>query len=243
MISHKFLMGRGRDQLSIEEIRMIESKIANVIEVPAREPLACRGEEVVKSTLLLEGFACRYKNDQTGARQAVELHVPGDFVDLHALPLKQIDHDIVTISEVKFATFDRQDLTDITQKSPRLANAFWFSTLLDAAIHRKWIFSHGRHRAEARIANFLCEIYVRLDMVGLVTDNAFHFPLTQPDIGEVTGLTGVHVNRVLRWLRNRGLFVVDKRRIQILDYDGLAKLGEFDPDYLFPSFARPEHAP
>ena len=80
-------------------------------------------------------------------------------------------------------------------------------------------------------------------MVGLVTDNAFHFPLTQPDIGEVTGLTGVHVNRVLRWLRNRGLFVLDKRRMQILDYDGLARLGEFDPDYLFHSCARPEHAP
>jgi len=243
MISRKFLMGRGREQLSISERKMIESSISSVFEIAARKPLVRHGESLDKSMLLLEGFVCRYKKDMTGARQAVEFHVPGDFLDLHGFGLKRLDHDIETISEAKVATFNHDVLTIITEQWPNLSKSLWFSTLLDASMHRKWIFSHGRLRAEGRIANFLCEIYVRLDMVGLVTDGAFHFPLTQPDLGEITGLTGVHVNRVLRSLRSQGFFAADRRSIRILDYEGLARLGEFNADYLLPPSTSAKRAP
>ncbi|WP_306286341.1 helix-turn-helix domain-containing protein [Sphingomonas sp. Ant20] len=72
-------------------------------------------------------------------------------------------------------------------------------------------------------------------MVGLVQDDSFVLPLTQVDIGEATGLTNVHVNRVLRTLRERGLLKFNNRRAVILDRNGLASLGNFDAQFLYAS--------
>jgi hypothetical protein len=68
-------------------------------------------------------------------------------------------------------------------------------------------------------------------MVGLVQDDSFELSLTQVDIGEVTGLTSVHVNRVLRSLRERGLLKLANQRVDILNRKGLAALGDFDPRF------------
>jgi DNA-binding transcriptional regulator LsrR (DeoR family) len=57
--------------------------------------------------------------------------------------------------------------------------------------------------------------------------------MTQSDIGEVCSLTNVHVNRVLRDLREMGLCQVRSSRVQILDIAGLVKVGSFDPGYLY----------
>jgi CRP-like cAMP-binding protein len=60
--------------------------------------------------------------------------------------------------------------------------------LLDAAIHRAWIFRLGRLEAEARAAHLFCELHARLEMVGLAQDVSFALPLTQSDLG--SGLIG-----------------------------------------------------
>ena len=84
-----------------------------------------------------------------------------------------------------------------------------------------------------RLAHFLCETYCRMKAVGLGQDGEYELPLTQQDLGEATGLTSVHVNRVVRRLREEGLAIVARGRVQILDVTRLARLGEFEADYLY----------
>ncbi len=43
---------------------------------------------------------------------------------------------------------------------------------------------------------------MRLEIVGLVEDGGFALPITQLDLGDATGLTSVHVNRMLKQLRD-----------------------------------------
>src|SRR3546814_11832056 len=81
----------------------------------------------------------------------------------------------------------------------------WFSTLLDAAINREWILSIGRRSALARVAHLLSELHVRMGIIGLVHDRRYPLPLTQTDLADATGLTAVHVNRMLKKLRDEAL--------------------------------------
>jgi CRP-like cAMP-binding protein len=126
-------------------------------------------------------------------------------------------------------------LIKISARFPRLADRFWFSTLLDGAIHRQWTFQLGRSGSEKRIAHLFCELYTRLEMVGLTIDGTFALPLTQHDLAEAAGLTAVHVNRVLRDLREGGVPFLKSKTAHVLDFAKLAKIAEFDPAYLYRS--------
>lgn len=233
MLTERFLLGRTRDALSEEERQVIERSVTVVRTVPARTTLMRRGELITQSTLLVDGFVCRYLDDREGYRQLVSLHVPGDFVDLHGFPMKRLDHDIATLGPCTIASIDHRTLADILERHPRLTRWLWFSTLLDAAIHREWIFRLGRLGAEGRVAHLFCELNARLEMVQLAEGGRFTLPATQADVAEACGITGVHVNRVLRLMRERGLAVFRSGEVQILDQAKLRALAEFDPVYLY----------
>jgi CRP-like cAMP-binding protein len=96
------------------------------------------------------------------------------------------------------------------------------------------VFRLGRLDASGRVAHMMCEMEVRLGMVGLARDGVFQLPLKQADIAEACGLTGVHVNRVLRSLREKGLLLFRGGEVRILDCEGLRRVAEFDPAYLYP---------
>ncbi|WP_235528239.1 Crp/Fnr family transcriptional regulator [Sphingomonas sp. Leaf231] len=185
------------------------------------------------STLLLDGILCRYKDLHDGQRQITELNVAGDFADLHSFTLKYLDHDVMSLTPCRVALVPHDALQAITERFARLARTYWFSTNLDAAIHREWEVSLGRRTARARVAMLLCELFERLRIVGLVTGDGYDLPLTQADVAECTGLTGVSVNRVLRDLREGGLATFNGGRVRILDRDGLRQVAEFDPRYLY----------
>ncbi|NYD89927.1 Crp/Fnr family transcriptional regulator [Sphingomonas melonis] len=232
----RFLMGRGRLRMTPEERRVLEDSATSVKHYPARHHLVRRGEPVDTSMMLIEGYVTRYMDDREGYRQLVSVHIPGDFVDLHGFPTGRLDHDVGTLGPVKMALFDHQTLVGITERHPSLTRFLWFATLIDAAMHREWIFRLGRLGAEGRLAHFFCELYARLEMVGLARDGQFDLPLTQPDLAEACGLTGVHVNRTLRTLRERNLLTFKSGRVEILNHAGLCAAAEFASDYLYSDF-------
>ena len=233
MLTGRFLLGRARDALSDEERRLVEEAVSTVRSVPARHQVMRRGEPVTTSMMLIDGFMCRYLDDRDGHRQLVSMHVPGDFVDLHGFPMKRLDHDIATLGPCRIAMFEHKTLAELVAQRPHLTRLLWFSTLLDAAIHREWIFRMGRLGADGRVAHFFCELNARLEMVDLARGGRFSLPATQADIAEACGITGVHVNRVLRTMRERDLLLFRSGEAHILDLARLQGLAEFDPTYLY----------
>lgn len=104
MIEKHLLKLRARDQLSEEEEQAIRGAVAGTVKVPADELLVRARELQDSSKILLKGVACRQKDLRSGARQITELHVAGDFVDLHSFSLKRLDHDVRALSDCTFAT-------------------------------------------------------------------------------------------------------------------------------------------
>jgi CRP-like cAMP-binding protein len=223
---------RLRDEISAEEEAALRQAIGTPREVPADKTLIRAGQQLTESTLLLDGMMCRYKDLRNGGRQISELHVAGDFLDLHGFTLKKLDHGIMTLTPCLIVAVPHDRLKEITERHPHLTRLLWFSTNLDAAIHREWVLSLGRRTALARTAHLFCELYVRLEIVGLTDGLTFRLDLTQLELAECLGLTSVHVNRTLRALRERGLVEFRGGLVNIWDFDGLALAAEFTTDYL-----------
>jgi CRP-like cAMP-binding protein len=144
-----------------------------------------------------------------------------------------MDHAVSALGPCELAVVPHHRLFAAINNHPRLALAFWSDTLVDAAIHRDWVANVGRRSAYERMAHLLCEIWFRLKSVGLSMDHSFELPATQGDLGDATGLSQVHVNRTIGKLREDGLIRLSKGRVvQLLDWERLTEVAEFDPAYL-----------
>jgi CRP-like cAMP-binding protein len=221
-----------RDRLGRAERQAIRKLISEVKTFERGEDIVRDGDRPQHSSLILEGFCCRYKLLHDGRRQISAIHIAGDFCDLHAFPLKRMDHGVVATSACKVALVPHTRLRALTEDFPHLTRMFWLLTLIDAAGHRQWINSLGRRSKIGSAAHLFCEMFVRLRAVGLSDADSCPLPLTQQDLSDVLGMSLVHANRTLRSLRQRGLATLKANRLTIRDWDGLVKVAEFDPAYL-----------
>lgn len=221
-----------RDHLSEDERRVLENAISRVRVVEADEDIVHEGESPSESSLLLDGFAARYKIFANGRRQITAIHVAGDFVDLHSFLLKIMDHGVLALTPCRVAVVPHAVLERITGEHPHLTRLLWLSTLIDGAIHREWLNAMGRLSATANLAHFICELFLRLKIVGRTDGDTFQLPLTQAELGDALGLSTVHVNRVLQELRKEGLIRWQGDALTILDRERLENVGEFAPTYL-----------
>ena len=233
MISVHLTKLRRRIAISSAEERAIRDAVTETRTVAADQILIRTGQELNSSNLLLDGWMARTKDLPSGERQVTELHIAGDFADLHGFTLKRLDHDVVTLSECTIGVVPHERLQEITQNYPRLAHFYWFSVNVDAAITRELVLSLGQRSAMSRMAHLFCELYLRLDAVGMARPDGYAFPLTQRELSECLGLTVVHANRTIQELRRRGLVELENRQLTILDRRGLEGIAEFDPSYLY----------
>ncbi|MFC4255658.1 helix-turn-helix domain-containing protein [Altererythrobacter xixiisoli] len=233
MLMDRLLANRRDVDLTKQERCQLENAISDVRTLEPRQTVIEAGRHVDVSTLLLQGLMCRFIEDRKGLRQLVSIHVPGEFVDLHAYPMRALDHSVGTLTTVTVADVPHAALKEILDPQPDLARKLWFATLIDAAMHRAWLFRVGRLDAVGRVAHFLCEMNARLEAVGLSDGRRFALPLTQADIAEICGLTTVHTNRVLRQLREAGLCQMHASVVEISDPAGLSHRGDFNSDYLY----------
>jgi CRP-like cAMP-binding protein len=221
-----------RTAISAEEERVIRGLVSETRRFGPDQVLVRAGEELHHSLLLLDGWLVRSKDLPSGERQVLEIHVSGDFADLHGFTLKKLDHEVLTVTESVIGLVPHERLMELTERFPRLTRVYWLSTNVDAAITRELALSLGQRSAISRMAHVFCELHTRLAVVGKTRGESFEFPLTQRELAECLGLTVVHVNRTLQELRRKGLVESENRHINILDRRGLETLAEFDPGYL-----------
>lgn len=230
--SWRFLLGRVRHAMSTEEMETVEDLVGDVTNYTGQHTVLHRGEVIERSTLLVEGFVARVIM-RDGKRHIVAIHVPGDFVDLHGYALKRLDHSVVTIGTARLAYVPHERLDRVMREQPHLTRLLWFSTLLDAAIHREWILKLEQLNADGRLAHLIAELWHRLNFVGLADPTGFAFPLTQVELADACGTTAIHLNRVVRQLRETGIADISRGRITVLDMERLVELGQFERSYLY----------
>ena len=131
------------------------------------------------------------------------------------------------MTDVVVAAIEAPHMMEIVNKFPRLGAAFLWAVSRDEAMVVEHLVSIGRRAAKERMAHFFLELAERLKLVGLATETQFDHPLNQSIIADALGLSEVHVNRVLRQLREQNLLTLREGKVSIHDLSGLRKLAGY----------------
>lgn len=198
----------------------------------AGRDLVRQGQSEQAAYILAVGWVVSYKIQPDGSRQIVDFQIPGDFLGLRSVLLHTSDHGIEPIVDIEAAEVLVSDLLQAFAETPRLATAILWAVSRDEAMVVEHLVGLGRRDADARMAHFLLELGVRLSLVGLGSRQGYACPLTQYHLADALGLSAVHVNRVLRKLRETGLLTFRDGFVTFDNYAGLVALADFDPAYL-----------
>ena len=90
----------------------------------------------------------------------------------------------------------------------------------------------GKKRGRSRVAQLLCEMQMRLKLVGMTADEGYSLPFNQKELADITGMTPVHLNRCLKELRDAGLASFRNGQVVLDDCRKLKREAQFDPAYL-----------
>jgi len=182
--------------------------------------------------ILTKGWVCSYKLLSGGTRQIVDFQIPGDFLGLRSILLRTSDHNIEPITPVEAAEVHIADLLKAFVETPRLGTSLMWASSRDEAMLVEHLVGMGRRNAAERTGHLLLELAARLKLVGMGDKTGYACPLSQYLIADALGLSAVHVNRVLRELRELGLVTFQNGRVQFDDFDGLVTFSDFDRTYL-----------
>src|SRR4051794_21141033 len=129
----------------------------HVREFAADQDIVREGDRPSQCCLLLEGFVQRYQIVGEGRRQIMSFHHQGDMPDLLSLHTPVMDHSLGTLSRSKVGFIPHQSIRHMIRDHPRIRDALWRDTLIDAAVFRQWMVGIGQRDARARISHLFCE--------------------------------------------------------------------------------------
>lgn len=210
---------------------MLHAVVGRGHSLKAGEDIVREGDRTDVVHVIIEGHGFRYKTLPDGKRQIIGYLVPGDFCDLYGFLLDKMDHGIAARTHCQVAELTEDHILMLTSR-PSLARALWWSELINGSILREWLVNMGRRTPSARVAHILCELLVRLQVVGQATADSFKLELSQSELADTVGLTTVSVNRALQRLRGANLIQSSGREIVIPDVPALKAFADFDPGYL-----------
>lgn len=218
--------------LSDEEMSALDRLYGRRKAFPAGRDIVHQGQTGQSAYLLASGWVCSYKLLSCGSRQIVDFQIPGDFLGLRSVLFRTSDHSVEPVTRVEASEVLAKDLLDTFSMTPRLATAVLWAASRDEAMVVEHLVGIGRRDAKERMAHFLLELGARLQLVGLASASGYACPLSQYLLADAMGLSAVHVNRVLRELREDDLVTFRNGQVEIHDLDGLVLLADFDKTYL-----------
>lgn len=199
-----------------------------------RHDLYREGDGANCAYLILSGWAVQYRSIPDGRRHVFDFAISGDLCDSSFLRVDEADHSLTSITRVQVTEIGVAQLRHFAASSHDATVALLNEILASRSIARERAFGLAKRNGVQRVAHCLCELFTRLQSVGLTRADTCDFPITQQHIADFIGLTPVHVNRTLQELRRRRLIELSRAQLSIPDLEALKKFAFFDDNYLKP---------
>ena len=218
--------------LSQGEVSFLRDLHGSRRQIYRHRDIIAQGRPYQSVFILCSGFAWRYKILPDGKRQLLSFGLPGDLIGFPASFFENAVNATGSLTDVVVATVPFAAFYDLFAKFPRVAIALYWMAAREAAIYGERIIDIGRRSAYERLAHLILELLTRLRAAGLAEERSYVLPLTQELIADVLGLSGPHVSRMLRLMREEGLVRIDGHRLTVTDLESLTVLAGFKGDYL-----------
>jgi CRP-like cAMP-binding protein len=219
-------------ELSPDELNYLAKIQARPLKKKRGSQLTQEGQVGHKAFVLQAGWACSYKDVPNGRRQIISFPIAGDCVGLRSVLRRTANHSLSVLTDAVVSPVQGSDILDCINDFPRLAAALMWAASRDEAMVVEHLVSIGRRNAIERTAHFFMELAERLSLVGLATEAEFECPLNQFVLADALGLTAIHINRVLRQLREDQLMTFCKGNVRIHDLNRLRRIAGFCGGYL-----------
>ncbi|WP_375427918.1 Crp/Fnr family transcriptional regulator [uncultured Sphingomonas sp.] len=189
------------------------------------ERLHLAGEPSAYVHLLVKGWVGRSRSTEAGDAAFTAVHIGGDIVGADGLVNERVDDDLFTLSGGVIRKLPADVVRDAVARDPAVAASLLRLLAAETGFLREALFAVGRLSSGERLATFLLQTFHRLVRAGLLSPDArrFPLPLTQTQLAAVTGVTAVHLNRVLHMLRNVGCVEVGGGFVRIDDMAALKR--------------------
>ncbi|MBR0552440.1 Crp/Fnr family transcriptional regulator [Sphingomonadaceae bacterium LXI357] len=177
--------------------------------------------------ILRAGMMMSYVLLDNGSRQILRFHFPGDMVGMPGILYSEAPETLCVLSDCVICPFDRSALAELIEIHPRLAALILVVSQIERVALTDRLAMLGRVSAKSRVGALLLELRDRMRATDKSVTDSFTLGLTQEEIGDATGLTSVHVNRMLRQLEEEGLIERDNGRVTIRNDAALARAANY----------------
>lgn len=222
----------SRTPLSDEEAIALQSVGGHLTKIAAHADFVRMGEPVDHTCLVVDGLVGRFGQNSDGSRQITCLYIAGDMADLPSVVSPKAAWGLAALAPTTILRVPHAALRRLAAQHPGIAEAFWRDCVADGSIFSEWVVSVGRRDAESRIAHLFCEMAIRYEQAERGSRQSYPLPISQNDLADATGLTSVHVNRMLRNLRLSSTAEMRGGTVIIHDWQRLTKIGDFDAGFL-----------
>lgn len=228
-------------RFSADELSVFAHLETQPLQLAAGDQVQLGCAKTRRVVILAEGWVARARTLADGRRQIVSIALPGDFIGLHNLlgAKTYFEYDVI-VAGLALAMHPDRLLSQLPSRPHLFMRIMWFSAQ-DSFMAAEHLVGTGKRSAYERTLHFLLETWHRLRRIGQADAQGFALHLNQQQLGDVLGLTPVHISRVLGRLRQDGLVSFNAgqpRRVRFNNAAAAAKACEFSAEYLdFPPFA------
>ena len=222
----------ARSALTEDEVDAVLGLKGQPVELTAHCDFVRLGERVDHSCLVVDGLVGRFGQNSDGERQITCFYIPGDMADLPSVVCPKSAWGLASLTKTTILRVPHTEIRRIAAEHSGIAEALWRECVVDGSIFSQWVVNAGRRDALARLAHLLCEMAIRCEQAGLGDRKSFSLPITQADLADATGLTNVHISRMLKELRNRRVAKMRNGIVTVENWDQLVAIGEFDDVFL-----------
>lgn len=213
--------------LTATEAGALDDLVTGERMVRRHQPLVRENEPSAELFVVGSGVMMSYMLLDDGRRQILRFLFPGDLLGLTSLAYAASPVAVAAIADSRVHPIDRARFARFGMAHPRLLLALAALDQEDRTALTDRLAGIGRTSARARIAGLLLELRDRLRHGGATVDAGFALGITQEEMGDATGLTAVHVNRMLRQLDDEGLISRAAGRVILRDEDGLRRAANY----------------
>ncbi|EAQ26223.1 Crp/Fnr family transcriptional regulator [Roseovarius sp. 217] len=224
---------RARDlfvQMTPQEVTFMQSFKTGELEVDGGTTLMMEASNSPQLYTALSGMGLRYKTLLSGERQVINFVMPGDFIGLQAGVMQEMQHSVEATTDMKLCVFDRKRLWELFRDHPDRAYDLTWIAAVEEHLLGESLAILGHMDGLERIARAFVRLFDRGAAIGLTTGHEMPLPYRQQDLADALGLSVVHVNKMLKRLREQRSATWQNGRLILHDRDELCRIAQLEPD-------------